>query len=56
MRRSMALGLTVALLLMATTTTLARGGDNKARAQELIAQARAALGGEAKEAALLRAA
>jgi hypothetical protein len=41
----MALGLTMALLLMAATA-LARGGDDKA--QELMAQARAALGGEAK--------
>lgn len=46
MRRSMGLGLTMALLLMATATTLARGGDDKA--QGLIAQARTALGGEAK--------
>lgn len=46
MQRRMALGLTMALLLMAATATFARGGDDKA--QGLIAQARVALGGEAK--------
>jgi hypothetical protein len=50
MRRRIALILVVAFGAIASTTALANSGDDKAaaRAQELLGQARAALGGEAK--------
>jgi hypothetical protein len=47
MRLRIAIVLTLALGLLATTGRAARG-DEKARAEELLAQARAALGGDAK--------
>ena len=47
MRIRIAIVLTLALGLLATTSRAARG-DEKARAEELLAQARAALGGDAK--------
>jgi hypothetical protein len=47
MRIRIAIVLTLALGLLATTSR-AQAGDEKARAEELLAQARAALGGDAK--------
>ena len=47
MRIRIAIVLTLAFSLLATTSGAARG-DEKARAEELLAQARAALGGDAK--------
>jgi hypothetical protein len=53
MRRISAIFLSITLVIIACTNTLAVSGDDKAgasaaRAQELLSQARAALGGEAK--------